>query len=477
VVVLSSKLAVLLTTVAAVRVFDKAEAGQLFVGLAIGAIGGALLSLGLPEAVSRLLGHHLDGSPDLTSDLLIGSLGLWLVGAVSTLGVVAAGCVVSGQDGAFTALLLLSGLFGALNAIQLVLATFLRIRGQVLAGELCVSAGSLIFLPVLVVGASAGISSAAGALALRGIIEIAIAAAGGIALLVHHRSGHPLAVRRNMASLVGAASPLWLTSTSWFVIQNIGTLLLAVFAGPVSVAYYQPVFKVADTAGGIASMFGPYILPVAARLRVSEGFRAVNRLYVDASRIAFGLSVPLLAILAFDTSGLTSFLFGFENSELTTVAALLCIAYGINGAVGFNGIILESFAPLRLLAMRSLAVLFIVLVANTILIATNGMLGAAWGTLAGYVAINLLNSTLLFKEAQITPWQRRLLIPVGGVLAAAFFSAGLVQLSAFPVSVAAPVLCTVAVIGCNWNDLEDAMSTLLSRVASPLPWKWVGRFR
>jgi O-antigen/teichoic acid export membrane protein len=421
-VLLVGKLAVLGTTIIATRLLTKTNAGTLFVGLAVGALLGSLLAIGLPEAISRGLGGLGERRSIETAHITVGAIGLWCIGAVLIL--VGSATLTTGLSLSFqTTLPFVTCVLGALAALESILATFMRVRGHALLAEFCVSLGSIVFVGALLALSLSHPVSGVGALWIRCAIETLIATPVAYATIrPYWRLRHSWSVRSSMRRMVRPALPLWMTSFSWFVLQNIGIAFLALVSGPIAVAYYQPLLKTADTAGGVASMFGPYLLPVAARLRAAGDMSQINSLYVQASRVAFALSVPILTLLAFDSQTITERLFGFSGHGTEMVAILLAVAYLLNATVGFNGIVLESLASLRTLASRSVIVVSITTIGNAMLISNFGATGAALGTLMSYVAINALNSTLLYRATSITPFQRRLLSPVLvtllGVLAA-----------------------------------------------------------
>ncbi len=438
VVLIAGKLAVLATTIIATRLLTKTDAGELFVGLAMGAILGSVMAIGLPEAISRGLGRSKGESE--VGTFITGALGLWSLAAVIALG--GAVLLTIGLGGSFAGSLpLATCALGALVALESILATFMRIRGHALVAELCVSFGSILFAGVFLFVALTYPVSGVGALWLRCSIEICIAViVAFVTVRPHWHLRQSWSIVSNVRSMVGPTLPLWLTSFSWFVLQNIGILLLALVAGPAAVAYYQPMLKTADTAGGVASMFGPYLLPVAARLRAKGDISQVNSLYVQASRAAFALSVPILALLAFDSHLIAERLFGFSGHGTELVAVVLAIAYLLNAAVGFNGVVLESLASLRTLASRSVIVVTVTTAVNVVLIASFGAIGAAVGTLLSYVAINTLNSTLLYRATRISPFQRHLLSPPFLTLVGVGIALLLSTSTTISLSVAGPVI-------------------------------------
>jgi O-antigen/teichoic acid export membrane protein len=398
------------------------------------------MAIGLPEAISRGLGGSQGESAAGT--FIIGALGLWWLAAVIVLG----GTVLMtvGLGGSFVGSLpLATCALGALVALESILATFMRVRGHALVAELCVSFGSIIFTGVFLFVALTYPVSGVGALWLRCGVEICIATiVAFITIRPHWHLRSSWSIGSNVRDMIGPTLPLWLTSFSWFVLQNIGILLLALIASPAAVAYYQPMLKTADTAGGVASMFGPYLLPVAARLRAKGDIPQINSLYVQASRAAFALSMPILALLAFDSHFIAERLFGFTGHGTESIAVLLAIGYLLNAAVGFNGIVLESLASLRTLASRSVVVVTITTVVNIILIAYLGAIGAAVGTLTSYLAINALNSTLLYRAIRISPFQRRLLSPAFLTLLGVGIAVLLSMATVIPLSVAGPVMAS-----------------------------------
>jgi O-antigen/teichoic acid export membrane protein len=440
---LIGKVAVLGTTLIATRLLPRVDAGELFVGLAAGALLGSMMAIGLPEAISRSIGSRSKPHSADIGSFIAGAFTLWLVVSVIIIAGASALAVVLGIA-VFDSLPVVTCILGALVALESILATFMRVDNRPLIAELCVSLGSIVFAGALLAIALAIPVSGVGALWTRcGIDALIGLTVAYITIQPQWHLRHTWSIRENTPKIIKSALPLWLTSFSWFVLQNIGIVFLAIFSGPAAVALYQPLLKIADTAGGIASMFGPYLLPVAARLRATGSISQVNKLYIQASRVAFALSVPVLALLAFDSNIIATRLFGISAQDTELVAILLACAYLLNATVGFNGVILEALAFLRTLASRSLVVVLTALIANAILIAYLGVQGAAYGTLIGYFAINALNSVLLYRATQITPFQVPLLSPLFVTLLGAFTAIVLSLLTYIPLTLAGPLLSSI----------------------------------
>ena len=168
------------------------------------------------------------------------------------------------------------------------------------------------------------------------------------------------------------------------------------------------------------------------------------------------LSFPVFALsLAFATP-ITVLLFGEQYRASGTVLSILCIGYYINGAVGFNSLLLRVFGRVRYMVTTDLATAAISIVATVFLIREYGAVGAAIGTTGSFLLQNALYQWGVRTRTTVDAIDTRYIgayasIAVGAVAAvliAAVFHPPLI------VGVVVVGLISLAVLGLNRHSLR-----------------------
>ena len=194
--------------------------------------------------------------------------------------------------------------------------------------------------------------------------------------------------------------PMALSAIAYFIMQSIDIIILTIYEGFESIAYYSVAVKLA-TATALALMsVNIVIAPKIAEIYSTNDFNKLNKLINDSARIIFIISVPILIIL-FIFSDFVLSLFG-ENYVLAREALLLLLAgQFFSSLCGPGAIYLNMTGKQKKLNTILILGLAINIILNLVLIPIYGIEGAAAAILISMIFWNSLIVTVIYRTDRI----------------------------------------------------------------------------
>jgi O-antigen/teichoic acid export membrane protein len=194
--------------------------------------------------------------------------------------------------------------------------------------------------------------------------------------------------------------PMALSAIAYFIMQSIDIIILTIYEGFESIAYYSVAVKLA-TATALALMsVNIVIAPKIAEIYSTNDFNKLNKLINDSARIIFIISVPILIIL-FIFSDFALSLFG-ENYVIAREALLLLLAgQFFSSLCGPGAIYLNMTGKQKKLNTILILGLVINIILNLVLIPIYGIEGAAAATLISMIFWNSLIVAVIYRTDRI----------------------------------------------------------------------------
>lgn len=455
-----------------VQHLSKGDYGSFAIALSIVAIGTTVCLLGLERTVGRFAPIYQEH----------GDYGrMWGTIAVVLLSVVVFGLMV------LLAVYALQGLLGGIIqnelALSLLLVMILLSPLQALDSLMIAlfatfgSARSIffrryVFAPVLqlsVVVALILSDSGVRALALG---YVAVAAIGiaiysvvlvrllGRAGLLAHLSRDT--IRLPFREIFGFSLPLLTTDLLFVLRTSLTVILIEVLRTTEEVADYRAVLPIAIQNMFVATSFRFLFTPGASRLFARGDGKALNDLYWQTAAWIAILSFPVFALSLAFAEPIAVLLFGEVYRDAGIVLSVLVVGYYVNGALGFNSLLLRVFGRVRYLVTADLATAVLSVVAIYLLIDAFGALGAAIGTTATLVLQNLLYQWGIRTRTTVRAFDRRY------VRAYASIALGATALVAVQVLWDPPLLLGIVLAGTAWLAVVGLNRSALS-VAESYP--------
>jgi len=363
-------------------------------------------ALGLPVAALRFLPAYVgERAWPLARGFMQAGLATALLGGSAVAALAwAAHLLVSAQDG--RTLLLAAALAGVPVLAALTCAgELLRALGRVEAGY----APRFLGRPLLLL-AGAGLLVWGGALTPLAVVAVEVAALALLALgsLVLLRAGLPAALKAARPAWrpglwLAVGLPLVLMDGFMVAVRELTVLLLERLGGAGEVALFGAVWSTSNAvllvSASVAAVAGPRI----SALHAAGDRAALARYLAEANRWQFwptAASAALLAVLAVPVLRL----FGPAFAEAWPALLVLLLAWTLNAATGFLGVLLSVAGLERQAFAIMLAALAAGLAATALAAPALGATGAALAVLAVVAVRNGWMFLLLRRRLGIDAW-------------------------------------------------------------------------
>ncbi len=194
--------------------------------------------------------------------------------------------------------------------------------------------------------------------------------------------------------------PMALSAIAYFIMQSVDIIILTIYEGFDSVAYYSIAVKLATVTALALMSVNIVIAPKIAEIYNTNDFNRLNKLIKDAARIIFIISLPVLLIL-FIFSGPALSLFG-EGYVIAKQALWFLLAGQFFSALcGPGAIYLNMTGKQKKLNNILISGLIVNVVLNLVLIPIYGIEGAATATLISMVFWNSMIVALIYSTDRI----------------------------------------------------------------------------
>jgi O-antigen/teichoic acid export membrane protein len=272
-------------------------------------------------------------------------------------------------------------------------------------------------------------------------------------LLAHFRRDE---LRLPFREIFTFAIPL-LASDLVFVLRgSLMVILIEVLRTTEEVAEYRAVLPLAIQNLFVATSFRFIFTPGASRLYARDDRQALDDLYWQTAVWIAILTFPLVALCVAFGEPVTVLLFGERYRSAGIVLSIMAIGYYINGAVGFNSLLLRVFGRVRYMVTTDLSTAVMSVVLSLLLIRDFGAIGAAIATTATLLIQNVLYQWGLKTRTTVAAFERRYLRAYASIVVGvvSLVIINLVAHPSLPIAVVLDGLASLAVFGLNRHDLR-----------------------
>jgi O-antigen/teichoic acid export membrane protein len=378
-----------------VRYLEKTEYGAFALALSIVALGATACLLGLERTVGRFAPIYQERGDigRMWGTIVVVVATVATLGLAVVLGVYAFHGVLGGvvQNEVALSILLIMIVLSPLQALDSVLIALFATFGSARS----IFFRRYVFAPVLQLSVVVVLVASGSGVHLLALGYVAAAAAGiaiytVVLLRLLERQGllrqfDRATLRLPVREIFAFSLPLLTTDVVFVLRSSLTVILLEVLRTTEEVADYRAVLPLAVQTLFVSTSFRFIFTPGASRLYAREDWHALNDLYWRTATWIALLSFPLFALCVAFGEPVAVLLFGEPYRAAGTVLSILCIGYYINGATGFNSLILRVFGRVRFMVGVDVLTAGISLMATVLLISRFGAIGAAIGTTMSFL--------------------------------------------------------------------------------------------
>jgi O-antigen/teichoic acid export membrane protein len=293
--------------------------------------------------------------------------------------------------------------------------------------------------------------AAAAGIAIYSVVLVRLLAKQGLLARFHRHQ-----LRLPFREIFTFAIPLLASDLVFTLRGSLTVVLISTLRTTAEVAEFRAVLPLAIQNIFVATSFRFIFTPGASRLYARDDRRALDDLYWQTAVWIAILTFPLVAMCVAFGEPLTVFLFGERYRSAGIVLSILAIGYYVNGAVGFNSLLLRVFGRVRYMVTTDLSTAVISVIASLLLIGRFGAVGAAIGVTATLLVQNLLYQWGLRTRTSVAAFDPRYLRAYASIvvgIALLVVINGLAHPN-FAVAVVLVGVASLAVFALNRHDLR-----------------------
>lgn len=214
-----------------------------------------------------------------------------------------------------------------------------------------------------------------------------------------------LANRARLREMVSFGSWSFVISISGFIYAHAQPLIIGALMPIAAVGYYALAIGLTQQIGGVLNPVGQVMYPAAAEMHMRDERGALQRLYVDGSRLMLLVVVSVVLVAALWADDFYRLWIGekyLSGEQFPSVALLLRILL-IGTLAGYTsniaGQILLGTGRVRLLAISLICGAALNLILVVTLIGPYGLIGVAASVAISAVVVNVIGIPLLLQKA------------------------------------------------------------------------------
>lgn len=254
-------------------------------------------------------------------------------------------------------------------------------------------------------------------------VAYAVAYATATALSIYYLVRHTILFSETDATgmhreLLVFSAPLMITATTNTLFQNIDIFILGYFYSPGTVGVYTAVYPLTTLLTTLLVGFSFVTMPTISELQSNGDDDRFHRVYQVVCKWIFLLTLPIFLVFVSYPDLVIQYTFGPKYLTGSLTLVILTIGFFSHTIVGPSGDTLTALGHPRLVMYINVLVTSVNAVLNLILIPRYSFVGAAVASTTGFVLMNGLYLTLLYRESGVQPFRGALLKPgiAAGVL-------------------------------------------------------------
>jgi O-antigen/teichoic acid export membrane protein len=434
-----------------VRYLEKTEYGAFALAMSIVAIGTTVCLLGLERTVGRFAPIYQEKGDlgRMWGTITVVVVTVITMGLAVILGVYVFQGVLGGlvQNELALSILLLMIVLSPLQALDSLLISLFATFGSARS----IFLRRYVFAPVLQLSIVIALVATGSGVRLLALGYVFAAAVGiliytVVLLRMLQKQGLLAELRRDTIKLptreiFAFSIPLLASDLVTVLRTSLTVVLIEVLRTTSEVAEFRAVMPIAIQNLFVATSFRFIFTPGASRLYARGDKKALNDLYWQTAAWIAILSFPLFALCVGFAEPLTVFLFGIQYQGAGIVLSILCVGYYVNGALGFNSLVLRVFGRVRYLVTADLITAAVNIVVAVLLIRQFGAIGAAVATTGTLLVQNAAYQLGLKRETWVAALDPRYIRPYASIVV------GTLVVVAVAVAVHPPFILGIVLVG------------------------------
>lgn len=198
--------------------------------------------------------------------------------------------------------------------------------------------------------------------------------------------------------------PLAISSVIFLLMARLDILMIGFFLESQQVGFYRAIQPLRQITEFTLVSFTFIFLPLATEKYSSNLISELEELYTVSTKWIAAITFPFVLVLSLFSKDLIIVLFGEQYLPAASAMTILISGLYIRALVGLNGDIVKAIHRPKIELFAGGIGVFVNFVLNLYLIRGFGITGAAFGTVMGYAAYNIIEVCAIYHYTKITPF-------------------------------------------------------------------------
>ena len=210
--------------------------------------------------------------------------------------------------------------------------------------------------------------------------------------------------KREIKDLWSFSWPLAIGSVVFLFLSNLDILMLGYFSDAKAVGFYRSIQPLKQVTTFVMSSFTFLFLPLATKFYEENKESDLKSLFAVSTKwITAATLPPVLVFTLFADDAIAAF---FTQAYVAAAPALSVLMIGLfsRALVGLNGDMVRAIDRTRIELYSSIAGVIVNFIFNIILIPSYGIVGAAIGTVLGYLVYNGTEVVAIYRYTGVHPF-------------------------------------------------------------------------
>lgn len=215
-------------------------------------------------------------------------------------------------------------------------------------------------------------------------------------------SEHPSFDR--ITELFNFSWPLAISSVIFLLMARLDILMIGFFLESQQVGFYRAIQPLRQVTEFTMVSFTFIFLPLATEKYSSNLISELEELYTVSTKWIAAVTFPFVLVFSLFSRDLIIVFFGEQYLPAAPAMTILISGLYIRALVGLNGDIVKAIDRPKIELFAGGIGVFVNFVLNLYLIQDFGITGAAFGTVLGYAAYNIIEVGAIYHYTKVTPF-------------------------------------------------------------------------
>lgn len=218
--------------------------------------------------------------------------------------------------------------------------------------------------------------------------------------------------RQTLRELWSFSWPLAAGASLFILLSRIDLVMIGYFLDSAAVGYYRSIRPLRQVVLFFSGALSFLYLPLATEHYTRQDISGLDELYTVTTKWIVSLTFPLVLLFTVFSTDIIRLFFGTAYLPAAPALSVLMAGLFFRALVGLDGDMVKAIDRPRIELYSALVGVVVDVVLNAVLIPRFGIVGAALGTIAGYIVYNAVEVAAIYRAVGSHPFSAGALKPL-----------------------------------------------------------------